>query len=421
MTENKSESEKEKPGAEIPPESGFVPADEDGKIRILVVIPLYNHAKTIREIAEKTIASGLPVLVIDDGSDDEGAKNLHGLECTLIWHSMNEGKGAAILSAAAWAESHDFTHMITIDADGQHDPAEINKFVEKIHDNPLSIVVGNRDFSQTDVPFASRFGRANSNFWLQVATGVKLPDTQSGFRAYPVEVIQDIPCKARRYSYEAEILARAAWAGVELASVDISVVYSEETRKASHFDKKEDNWRYTKTYTRLVLRNFLPWPHKILYGETHGQKFKAFLINPWRFIKQLFIEKLSPWEVTSACMLGIFLGTLPLIACHCAAIIFASTRLRLNRMVALNISHLCAPPFVPAICIEIGFFVRNGHFLTEFNLQTLGAQIGDRILDYLLGSVIMAPALALLIGIIVYPLVSAIYLVINFRKSHEPA
>ncbi|OGV50054.1 MAG: hypothetical protein A2017_02700 [Lentisphaerae bacterium GWF2_44_16] len=382
-------------------------SEENGKIKILLVIPLFNNAGTIKELAVEVLEQGYSVLIVNDGSTDNGPEIVKELCLTLINHSVNRGKGAAIKTAAEWAEENHFTHIITIDADGQHLPSEISIFTEKIKENPLSIIVGNRDFEKAGAPEASRVGRENSNLWFKLATGSSLPDTQSGFRAYPVEAIRKIKCLAERYNYEIEIIVRGAWAGLPVVPVNISVKYNEETKKASHFRPFMDSLRCSKTFALLILRNLLPWPNKLLFGPSRSKTIKNAFRNPRALVKMLFTESTSPSEIILACMAGILLGTLPLIGLHLVAIAFVSTRLHLNRLIALNISHICAPPFVPALCIEVGYYLRHGEFLYDLNWQTLGREFMNRFGDYLLGATVFAPVFAVFTGLVIFIILSS--------------
>jgi len=385
--------------------------------QILIVIPTYNNEDTIAKVISKAVKTGYDILVVNDGSTDKTKIIIESIPINKITHATNKGKGAAILTAAKWASDKKYTHIITIDADGQHEPSEVSKFIPKIRETPLSIIVGTRDFSDAEVPGKSRFGRKFSNFWLKVACGTTVADSQSGFRAYPVVPLLNLKLNGTGYDFEIEVLAKAVWAGLSLDSVDISVHYSEATKKASHFDPLLDNIRISKTYTKLVFRNFVPAPHKILYGKSHKEKMFDFFFKPIKTIKELIKERTSAKELALAGMLGVFLGTLPLFALHGAVILFCATRLKLNRIMAFNIQHFCMPPIVPAICIEAGYFALNGKFLTEFNLHTLGYQFLDRVGDYLLGTIIVAPILAIITGLIVYILVSFIYWINKIRKE----
>ncbi len=384
------------PEHSIPAEGG------EDEILILIVIPTYNNNNSLRGIAEGSLRTDQDVLVVDDGSTDGVAETLSGLSLEIIRHEQNLGKGAAIISAAHWASERGYSHLITIDADGQHNPADIPKFQTKIKEKPLSIIVGIRDFESANVPESSIFGRKFSNFWVRISSGSSIADSQSGFRAYPLEVLKKVKCRAKHYNFEIEILVRSVWAGIILSSVDIGVAYTEETNKASHFHPFKDNFRISLTYTRLVLRNFSPWPHKILFGQTQHKKAVNFFLHPIKGMKSLAKENSTPKQIALAVTVGIFLATLPLLAAHSVTIVFVATRLKLNRLIALNVSHLCAPPFVPALAVELGFFLRNGRFLTEFSMQTLGYEAMQRFWDYLLGTVVLAPFLALFAGGIAY-------------------
>jgi glycosyltransferase involved in cell wall biosynthesis len=382
-------------------------------ISVLLVIPTYNNRNTLRNVVEDSMKTGLKILVVNDGSTDGGPDTIADLEVERLELPKNKGKGIAIQAAAKWAQENEYTHIITMDADGQHSASNVPKFVEKINENPLSIVLGARDFDSTDTPESSRFGCKFSNFWVRVSTGISVSDSQSGFRAYPVDALRRLHCLSRRYNFEVEILVKGIWAGLAVQSVNIAVNYNPETIEASHFRPFVDNFRISLTYTYLVTRNLFPLPHRVLYGQKPAERIKSFFLNPFRGLKLLVTEKSSPRQIMFAVMLGIFLATLPLVAIHSVAIAFVATRLKLNRLIALNVSHFCAPPFVPGMAVELGYFLRNGKFLTEFTVQTLGHEALQRVGDYLLGSIFLAPILAVLAGLITY------LIIIIYRKIKD--
>lgn len=397
--------------------------EKKGKLvsKAVIAIPTYNNRKTLRDVVQKALSTGLPVLVVNDGSTDGAIETLNDTPAEILNFNENRGKGAAIIAAANWAQEQDYSHIITIDADGQHDPKEVSGFIEKIEAHPMAIIIGKRDFENARVPGSSRFGRWWSNLWIRITTGYSIGDSQSGYRAYPVEAIVKVPCKGNRYNFEVEIIVRGAWAGLQIIDHDISVNYSTETKEASHFDPFWDNYRISTTYTRLVIRNFIPLPHKAIFKREEKDKLegKLSLRHPLKSLNILLKENTTPKEIVSASMLGILLGTLPLIAIHSVSIIFFATRLRLNRLIALNISHLCAPPLVPAIAIEAGYFIRNGSFLTEFNYQTLGHEAHLRLYEYVLGATAIAPFLTILAGISVYLLIQIYKAIVPIKGKEE--
>lgn len=367
--------------------------------KVLIVIPLYNHAATVRQVAEGCLAVHSQLLVVDDGSSDGGAALLAGLPLRLVTHDVNRGKGAAILTAAAEARRLGFSHLVTIDADGQHDPQDIPRFLEILAKEELAIVVGKRDFTVANVPGASKFGRSFSNFWLRLQTGQSLADTQSGFRAYPVRVLTGLSFSQSRYAFEVEVLVRAAWAGVALRDVDISVYYPPSAERVSHFRGFLDNFRLTLLNTHLTMRSVLPWPHRKLVAPAQGE---VSLLRPLQSLRQLLTEHHTPAQLATAGALGVFLGALPLIACHTVAILFACGYLRLNKVAAVSASQLTMPPLVPALCIETGYFLRHGEFLTEISLETLGHQGLERLWEWLLGALLLGPLLAGAVALVVY-------------------
>ena len=233
-------------------------------IRVIVVIPVYNHGATLRRVVEKVCRLHDAVMVVDDGSTDGGCESIRDLHVQKIRHSHNRGKGKAIFSAAKEAEKLGMTHMVTLDADGQHDPNDLHLFISAMHRSPNAIVVGKRNFETGYVPSGSRIGRRISNFWLWVQTGRLLGDTQSGYRGYPVRVLKALKLREPRYAFENEVLAKGAWAGVELHEVDISTFYPADEDRVSHFHLLHDNVRLSLLNARLTLRAMIPWPHRKL-------------------------------------------------------------------------------------------------------------------------------------------------------------
>jgi uncharacterized protein (DUF2062 family) len=198
-----------------------------------------------------------------------------------------------------------------------------------------------------------------------------------------------------------EVLVKAAWAGIELREVPIFVYYPPAGERISHFRAFRDNFRLTVLNTGLTMRSVAPWPHRKIVTDRHSGE-KVSVLHPLRSLRTLLTENASPAQLAAAGALGIFLGALPLIALHTLAILFAAGFLRLNKVAAVSASQLCMPPLVPAICIEAGYFMRHGEFLTEFTLQTLGYQGLQRLYEWFLGSLLVAPVFAALTGAVIY-------------------
>lgn len=375
--------------------------------KILLIIPLFNHGNTIRSVVKKALAAGWPVLVVDDGSSDGGGKLLSDLDCQVIRLDCNQGKGAAILAGAEFASGQGFEAIITVDADGQLDPAEAEKLAAATADQWPAIIVGTRQMNKDNAPGASLFGRAFSNFWIRLECGRELPDTQSGYRLYPIKELLALKTNCRRYDFEVEILTRSAWGGLPILSVEVAVHYPAANERESHFHQLKDNFRLTCLHARLVSRALLPWPHQRLLTKAPEKiiaerQERLSLLHPVRFVKRLCLEHNSALQLASAAWMGIFLGALPLIACHTVAILYVCHRLHLNKLTAVTASQLCMPPLVPILCIQIGYFMRNGSLLLELNWDTMVIQIHQRLWEWLLGSLILGPILGLLVGGLLY-------------------
>lgn len=375
--------------------------------KILLVIPLFNHGSTIRSVVEKALAAGWPVLVVDDGSSDGGGERVTDLDCQVIRLACNQGKGAAILAGAKFALGQGFKAIITVDADGQLNPAEAEKLADATADQWPAIVVGTRRMDKDNAPGASLFGRAFSNFWVRLECGRELPDTQSGYRLYPVKELLALKTNCRRYDFEVEILTRSAWAGLPILSVEVTVHYPTASERESHFHQLKDNFRLTCLHTRLVSRALLPWPHQRLLAKAPGKiiaehQERLSLLHPVRFAKRLCREHNSALQLASAAWMGIFLGALPLIACHTVVILYVCHRLHLNKLTAVTASQLCMPPLVPVLCIQTGYFIRHGNLLLELNWDTMVIQLHQRLWEWLIGSLVLGPIMGLLVGGLLY-------------------
>jgi glycosyltransferase involved in cell wall biosynthesis len=384
------------------------------KPEVLLVIPVYNHSAKLCEVVQKAIKGGWEVLVVNDGSTDDTLSQLYDIPCDIYSLDVNKGKGAAIVVGAKWAKEKGYKAIVTVDADGQLNPDEAHFLLSTAQKEWPGIVIGARRMDQSTVPKASIFGRHFSNFWVRLECGRDLPDTQSGFRLYPVSELLSLPIRAKRYDFEVEVLVRAAWAGLPINSVEVSVDYPVKGERVSHFHQIKDNFRLTVLHTRLVLRTLNPIPHRKIFKGRVAKK-SILILHPVKLIKQLCREHDSTFQLSIAAWLGIFLGALPLIAVHTIVIIYVAHKLHLNKIAAVASSQLCAPPIVPVLCIQVGFFLRTGTILTDLNWETLVLQIHQRLWEYFLGSLIVGPLLGLFVALLTY------FTINKLRKGPETA
>ncbi len=226
-------------------------------MRYAIIIPVFNHGRQVLEVVEKALQFGQPVIVVDDGSTDATAQILASFSSLIvIRHKKNLGKGASLLTG--FAEASRFADWaITIDGDGQHDPEDIPSLIGAIPEGQRALVIGKRmGMNQKNVPRTSLWGRRFSNFWVWASCGRWFSDSQSGFRAYPLPEVTHLKSRAKRYQFEVEILVLAAWSGLPVIEVPVSVLYGPGRERVSHFRPWLDFWRNTRTFSRLIATRF---------------------------------------------------------------------------------------------------------------------------------------------------------------------
>ena len=377
-------------------------------MHIAVVIPLYNNPNTVLDVALACQRHLPDVFVVDDASTElpSGfAESLaeHGIRC--LRHEKNQGYGAAVMTGIAELGSLGFDYAITLDADGQHSPDDIPAFVRLLEaecQEKDTIVVGVRDFSSPDIPKSSRFGRDFSNFWVKLESGVACEDTQSGFRAYPVAPMLKMRCISKRYTFAVESLVRGFWGGLQLRELPVHVTYAPKGKYVSHFRPFADNLRFSLLHTWLVTRRLLPWPMRRLVPKPTKSATPNPFRHPLQFLRFLLWENSTPQLLAVSAGVSTFLAVLPLLSCHMLVILYVCVCLRLNKAMALAIQNLYMPPLSPFLCIELGYWMRNGQFLREASMQTIVKEIHLRLLDWLLGSLILAPLFAVIAGALTY-------------------
>jgi len=232
--------------------------------KVAIVIPVYNHGTRISNVVLKTVALGYPVFVVDDGSTDGTAEVLSSLEgITVLTHSHNLGKGAA-LRTGFQAAAESFHWAVTLDADGQHKPEDIENLLNAVKGAQRPIVIGVRQgMDGENVPWTSRFGRGFSNFWVWVSGGPQINDSQSGFRLYPLPDVLALEVRALRFQYEVEILVIAHQKAIPIIQAPVQVVYQKGAERISHFHPWKDFLRNSATFSRLISKRiFTGWKQK---------------------------------------------------------------------------------------------------------------------------------------------------------------
>ena len=227
---------------------------------VCVVIPTYDNGGTILRVVQETQAQCDDVIVVDDGSTDATAGILAGIEgITLVTLPRNRGKGAALKAGFRKALDMGFSYAITLDGDGQHDPAETGRFLAALRDHPDALVVGSRNPERINRPKGSDFANRLSNFWFWVQTGRRLKDTQTGYRLYPLRRLRGLWLLTARYEAELELLVLASWHGTEIVEIPVEVYYPPREERVSHFRPGMD-------FARIAALNTVLCGLAVVYG-----------------------------------------------------------------------------------------------------------------------------------------------------------
>ena len=230
--------------------------------RHLVVLPSYNTGPVLARTVAEALASWPDVLVVVDGSTDGSANTLPALAATHRGLSVthlprNRGKGAAIHHGLRWARTHGYTHILTMDADGQHPAEQIGRFIKTSRSAPAAMILGRPVFAD-DAPALRVQGRRVSNWWARLETpGSDIGDSLFGFRVYPAAdllAVMDTVSGMRRYDFDPEAAVRLCWRGLDCVNLDSPVRYlSRDEGGISHFHYLRDNLLLIRMHVRLMI------------------------------------------------------------------------------------------------------------------------------------------------------------------------
>lgn len=196
--------------------------------RFCAVIPAFFEEPTIRPIVECVRALGLDVVVVDDGSGDATAAQAEAAGAAVVRHPENRGKGVALKTGFEWARRHGYEAAVTLDADGQHDPAEIPRFIDSYLRTGIPVLIGNRMWNPRGMPPVRYWTNRIMSALLNRQMGQYVPDTQCGFRLIRCDLVPFVSARAERFAAESEILLRMAERGIRIGSVRIATIYGEE-------------------------------------------------------------------------------------------------------------------------------------------------------------------------------------------------
>ena len=203
-------------------------------MRTCAVIPAFNEENTVGEVVEGAAGFVDSTVVVDDGSKDRTAAVAEGAGAVVLAHRVNLGKGSALKTGTLWAVEQGFEAVVFIDADGQHDPAEIPLLLKALEEG-AEVVFGARKFDQ-EMPLLFRLGNTFLNFAVRVLYGIRTSDSQTGFKAFRTRVFPRIWWASSDYSADTEILVKVAKNKISYREVEVKTLYRDTYKGTDFFD-----------------------------------------------------------------------------------------------------------------------------------------------------------------------------------------
>jgi glycosyltransferase involved in cell wall biosynthesis len=371
-------------------------------LEVCVIIPTYNNAATLGQVIEDVAQYTTNIIVINDGSTDntvEIVKQFPSVQ--FISYTPNAGKGRALRKAFRYAIEKGYKYAISIDSDGQHFAKDLPAFINKLEEEPNAVIIGARNMGQASVPGGSSFGNKFSNFWFKVETGINSPDTQSGYRLYPLAPMKKMRFITRKYEFEIEVLVRLAWKGVKVISVPVTVYYAPKEERISHFRPFKDFFRISVLNTILVLITFLYIkPRDFIRTLFSRKKMKKVLDE------HLFNPHHSPQLKAVSVAFGVFMGIVPIWGFQLAAAIFLAILFKLNKPIVIIAANISIPPMIPLIIFlsyKMGAFWMGANAMQiDFSNAITLDSIKKNLQQYIFGSITLAIVAGLVLGLITF-------------------
>lgn len=378
-------------------------------MRYCVIIPTYNNGKSLEGVISDVLRITKDIIIVNDGSNDNTAAILNKFNSLkIISYSPNRGKGYAIRLGFKDAIASGYDYAITIDSDGQHFPSDIDVFVKKAEEIPDSLIVGARNLDPERVSRGSRFANRFSNFWYRFLTGVKLTDTQTGFRLYPLARIKDMKFFTRKYEFELEVLVRAAWRRINVTSAPVRVYYPPREERISHFRPFTDFARISLLNTLLVLIALLYVKPFSFLKYLNRENIREFIS------KHILLTEDTNIQIALAVALGIFTGILPIWGFQLILAIGLAHLLRLSKFITAVAANISIPPNIPVLLylsyITGGIVMGTGSNI-KFSANLTVKSFETNLIQYVLGSIVLAVVMGIATGLITFILLKI------FRKK----
>ncbi|MCB9225776.1 MAG: DUF2062 domain-containing protein [Chitinophagales bacterium] len=368
-----------------------------------VLIPTYNNSGTLLEVIDSVLAYTTDIIIVNDGSTDNTAQLLSNTKAKAVVNfEKNQGKGMALRAGFKKALELGYTHAITIDSDGQHKASDLPAFFNAIKEDPGALYIGSRNMNTENVPGASSFGNKFSSFWFKFETGIDAPDTQSGYRSYPIFKYKNMKFFTSKYEFEIEVIVRSAWKDIPIKFLPIDVYYPPQEERITHFRKIPDFTRISILNTVLVTmalfyykpRNFI----RSLKKKSLKDLFRTYVINSNEPIEKIML----------AIFLGSFIGLSPFHGVKTVIIIALSLLFKLNKAVSIGVAYVVGfAPLIPLLIFishEIGAFIlQNNNHLLFAKRQELTVQfVFENLKQQYIGGIVFALTGAIIITLVVF-------------------
>lgn len=368
-----------------------------------VLIPTYNNSGTLLEVINSVSEYTTDIIIVNDGSTDNTVQLLSNTKVKAIVNfEKNQGKGMALRAGFKKALELGYTHAITIDSDGQHKASDLPIFFNGIKEDPNALYIGSRNMNTENVPGASSFGNKFSSFWFKFETGIDAPDTQSGYRSYPIFKYKNMRFFTSKYEFEIEVIVRSAWKDIPIKFLPIDVYYPPQEERITHFRKIPDFTRISILNTVLVTmalfyykpRNFI----RSLKKKSLKDLFRTYVINSNEPIEKIML----------AIFLGSFIGLSPFHGVKTIIIIALSLLLRLNKAVSIGVAYVVGfAPLIPLLIFishEVGAFIlQNNNHLLFTKRQELTVQfVFENLKQQYIGGLVFALTGAIIITLVVF-------------------
>ncbi|OFZ54228.1 MAG: glycosyltransferase [Bacteroidetes bacterium RIFCSPHIGHO2_02_FULL_44_7] len=370
-------------------------------IKGCIVFPTYNNAGTLKGVLDRIFAvveKDTTIIVVNDGCTDSTAEILDAYSdrIVLLTNERNSGKGFSLRRGLRKALELGFEHALTIDSDGQHYPEDIPLLVAKAKEHPGAVIMGSRNMDQDGVPGKSSFGNRFSNFWFKLETWITLPDTQTGFRIYPLAPLKRMRFFTSKFEFEIEIIVRLAWKKVAFYPVAIRVKYDPDER-VSHFRPGRDFFRISLLNSVLVLGALL-----------YYYPLRFFSKNTLRLIRD---ETIKPQESNMrkaiSLAFGCFMGIVPIWGFQLLIGIPLAVLFRLNKVLFIAAANISIPPMIPIVIyasLIMGQLVMNGEVDHAAIFSMTLDSVQENLTQYLIGASLLAVTAFVVVFLVSYAL-----------------